>query len=72
MFKTFFKTTVGMKDKCGGEKTAEGSVADSMKAAFKTPTAPTPAPAPADVSADSGGSLGSRITAGVKSLMGGG
>lgn len=73
-FRSFFKTSVGRKPQCeGGEaKTAEtagaAAVAASMKSAFNTPP-PTPAPAPADVSPSQ--SLGSRITTGLKSMLGG-
>lgn len=72
-FRNFFKTTVGRKPQSeGGEtKTAEtiNPVAASMKSAFGTPTqAPEPPPAPADVS--TGETLGSKITAGLKSTFG--
>lgn len=82
MFREFFKTTIGMKSRCDGTKTAAAEkTADSVQG-YDNPAAksimnafgggnkaPEPPPPPADVST---GSLSSRISAGVKSLMGGG
>jgi hypothetical protein len=77
MFREFFKTKIGRQpgeccDKVAYDPATNPAAKSIMNAFGGAPKAPVPPPAPADVSPDTGGgSLGSRITAGLNSMIGG-
>jgi hypothetical protein len=71
-FKSFFKTTIGMRPQSEGAADSEkkADVASGMKSAFGGGgSSPAPAPAPEAPSTPSA-SLGSTISSGLKSMIG--
>lgn len=68
-FRTFYKTTVGMKPQSEAEsiKKADAATDIMTSGGFSHPKPPEPAPAPEDVSS---GGLASKITGGLNKMMG--